>query len=67
VKREPTDFAVGDCVQYEVAKRDLTSFTVPAVVVGHTRRRVVVEFAHWDDGRIVQRAARPIKLGKAAA
>lgn len=51
------DFHVGDRVWYEVATRTGDDFRVPAVVRGLTRRRVIVEFRHWADGRKVRRRA----------
>lgn len=53
-----TVFEIGDLVWYEVSKKDKDDWRIPATVVGVTPKRIIVEFAHWSDGHLVQRAAR---------
>lgn len=55
-------FAKGDLVWYEVARKDGDQFRVPAVVISATERRVLIEFSHWFDGRLVRRLARPHRI-----
>lgn len=59
-----SDFAVGDPVWYEVAGRYGSTFAVPATVMALTPKRIVVEFKHWSDGRLVRRAARPHRVSR---
>ena len=57
-----TAFEEGDLVWYEVSKKDRDDWRIPAVVIDLTPKRVVIEFAHWSDGHMVRRAARPHRL-----
>jgi len=57
-----SDFSAGQCVWYEIRTKDGRDFRVPAVVVEARPRRVVEEFTHWGDGRLVRRVARPHRV-----
>ena len=55
-------FPVGMRVRYDVRTKAGADIGVPAVVVGSTRRRVIVQFLHWADGEMIRRSVRPYRL-----
>lgn len=59
-------FQPGDHVMYEVTKQAQDSFEVPAVVIEVRPKRVLIEFRHWSDDRVVRRGVRPHKLREGA-
>ena len=52
----------GQAIVYEVAKRDGTSFAVPATVVEDRGRRVLIRYEHWRDGRVIESLVRPHRV-----
>lgn len=54
-------YTEGQRVRYEVRHAG-EDFSLPAMVVGSTGKRVVVEFRHWTTGRMVRRNVRPYRV-----